>query len=342
MRYPHDKLRSQVTPLPNVNDPLRRWGVVDSASGFTQLSFAKIGIDDDYFMDIAGDYSYGPPYYANPGNPWYDWTSFESPYLPMDGEMEWGDNTNVTVSGLNATLRFRLQHFSTFSHVHGFCTLMRLVHGPSIDSPCGSQSIDIWRTTPLSYSDLAQWGLPLEPNYNTTSHTIYDYIRDHLGYRLILQTATYDTMVSSGQNVNLFFSLINWGFSTLINPRNAYTVLLDGVDPTSKVVLQVQIPDLNAQTWQPHLPGDPTYWVLVHTITHSFTIPSSIPAGKYFIGVILPDSDMNYPHSSVYSVAFANNDTLWWSDSYGNYGVNILGPIAIQSSQQKKTSFVIS
>jgi hypothetical protein len=56
--------------------------------------------------------------------------------------------------------------------------------------PVPLESIDEWRLTPLDISKVAMWRLPMEPNYPIrcflefgTKPSVYDYIRDHLGYR---------------------------------------------------------------------------------------------------------------------------------------------------------------
>ena len=62
----------------------------------------------------------------------------------------------------------------------------------------------------------------------------YEYIRDHLGYRLELRSAVLLEKLSlpatSGGNISFVFeaALINWGFAAPISPRPVQLVVLAG------------------------------------------------------------------------------------------------------------------
>jgi len=189
-------------------------------------------------------------------------------------------------------------------------------------------TIDLWMITPLNYSAISYWNLPLAPDYDSVPHTIYDYIRDFVGYRFQLQRASYDSPASIGKLFSYSFNLVNYGFSTIHNPRQVFAVILNAANNT--IVAQSLI-TADPRRWQPYLPGDPSYAPLIHTITGSFIIPPSLQPGSYLFGIFLPDPHMKIPHSASFSVRFANSDTIWWTDPQGNYGINILGKVSLQA-----------
>ena len=60
---------------------------------------------------------------AQPGNPLFDYMTAESPYLIIDGEMQWHSgrfDATDRFSGLAAAERLRLHHYSSLSLRHGF------------------------------------------------------------------------------------------------------------------------------------------------------------------------------------------------------------------------------
>jgi len=245
--------------------------------------------------------------------------------------MAWG-NVGPFVDGIKAAWRMRLHHMTTFSHVHGFCDLEQYFP-PHNRSDCSrsNETFNQWLQTPLNYSAIDYWTLPLSlDSYTKVPHTIYDYIRDHLGYRFELKSAVFDS-AQIGKNFKVSFSLINYGFSTLLNPRNVYAVLVDSAKQI--IAAQSLIQGVDPRKWQPYLPGDPSYRPLLHTISSTFLVPPTLSPGSFLVGIFLPDPRMTVPHSASFSVRFANNDTVWWTDSQGNYGINVLGTVQLSAQR---------
>ncbi|WP_181995390.1 DUF4832 domain-containing protein [Arsenophonus endosymbiont of Bemisia tabaci] len=78
----------------------------------------------------------------------------------------------------------------------------------------------------LSYiCDRDYFGDQTKENYITRSD--FEYIRDHLGYRLTLEEAAYPFFVKVGDYFDLKFNLKNYGFSRPVNVRPIAIVLLD-------------------------------------------------------------------------------------------------------------------
>ncbi len=99
---------------------------------------------------------------------------------------------------------------------------------------------------------LAQnYGLPVSDRYFHTlsgERTMYEYIRDHLGYRLELINATLNE-ANGGATLDL--SLVNRGFAAPQNPREIYFVILDQSNDIVDVILSDSNSDNDWRDWQP-------------------------------------------------------------------------------------------
>lgn len=82
---------------------------------------------------------------------------------------------------------------------------------------------------------------------SVAERNVFDYIRDHLGYRIELQEMTAPAVLLAGQANPVEISLINRGFSTLFNEHPVYLVLID----ESGKVCHVALTDANVNDWQP-------------------------------------------------------------------------------------------
>ncbi|HGJ5876409.1 MAG TPA: DUF4832 domain-containing protein [Arsenophonus sp.] len=62
---------------------------------------------------------------------------------------------------------------------------------------------------------------------NYTARSAFEYIRDHRGYRLTVEEATYPLFVKISNYFDLKFSLKNYGFARSVNVRPIAIVLLN-------------------------------------------------------------------------------------------------------------------
>lgn len=155
-------------------------------------------------------------------------------------------------------------------------------------------------------------------NGSRVERNAFDYIRDHLGYRIELQ----DLVVSDGKLKNekvLSLNLINRGFSTLFNEHDVYFVLID----ESGQVFEFKT-NADVHTWQPYNPDDVDHKPLIHSINTTIKIPSK---GNYKLGFWVPDSSARLRYNNRYSIRIANGNTDWWVSNDKRYGVNILTDI---------------
>ncbi len=294
--------------------------LLNATNAFSGVPEARLGFANDGFMANESDGSTWPepPFYANPGNPEFDIITRESPYMAVDGELYWSDQGGQ-IDGLRAAIRMRLHHFTSLSFTHSYSGYEGKRY-----------SIDRWMETPLSEEQLNNENLSISDSYfknyaeKPVERTAFEYIRDHLGYRIELQSAKFPQELSKDKTLPVEIDLINRGFATLINPRPVYLVLIN----TSGEFALKQKTGANPQTWQPFTPDDSEYNPLTHSITGDLSL-KGIENGEYMLGLWMPDADESIASDSRYAVRVANRDAPWWTTADGKYGVNILGTVTI-------------
>ena len=149
-------------------------------------------------------------------------------------------------------------------------------------------------------------------------------IQNRLGYRLELVSGTYPIAATAGTAMNLNITILNTGFSSLINPRTAYLVLRNSN---------------NNQEYTIALATNPRLWSAgaQQTITESVMLPSNILTGSYHLYLKLPDSNATLSTRPEYSVQLANLNT--WENATG-YN-NLQHTITVNSSLDVATNNVI-
>ena len=280
---------------------------------FSQLPAAKIGFFNDGTLANYWDGGtfFEPPFYASQGNEEFDYIVREAPYMPVDGELFWSGQTSEPLdsNGIKAIERFRLHHYSTFSLVHSFSEL---------DTHTHLWTIDYWKQMELLPKHLDLRSYPYSPDYfyNNTPRSAFEYIRDHLGYRLELVELRYQKDNGSGV-LSLEADIINRGFSTLINPREVYFVLVNQAENKF-----IEIPcNFDCRKFQPYLPGDKSYIPLRHTVSAEYHFDTPL-SGKWELALWLPDEMPTLHKRSDYAIRLATH--LNWREIDG-YGLNMLG-----------------
>lgn len=64
--------------------------------------------------------------------------------------------------------------------------------------------------------------------------SFYEFVRDHLGYRLNLQSES--TVEAKNGNLEYNLTITNTGFATVINPKEVYLVLVSGDGQVAKEI----------------------------------------------------------------------------------------------------------
>ncbi len=310
----------------------KRWALggdvptLDAPEAFGASQAARIGFHNDGFLagTTCGGTWTEPPLFSNPGNPEFDYMTTESAYVPVDGELFWSD-IDGRVDGFQAAERMRLHHYSSFSIAHSYSGMEGKTLG-----------MDVWMTTPMDPARVAEAKLPVSDGYfedaegNPVTRTQFEYIRDHLGYRLELREAAWPESVTAGAPLTFSVSLINRGFSTLINPRPVFMAL---VNAQNRVVWTHPL-GADPRKWQPFAPDDPQFVPLLHKVEGRSELPPDLAPGAYLLGLWMPDQAASLREDARYAVRVANRDVPWWTAPGNRYGVNILGAVRVLSRAQ--------
>ncbi|WGL96423.1 DUF4832 domain-containing protein [Arsenophonus nasoniae] len=125
-----------------------------------------------------------------------------------------------------------------------------------------------------------------------TTRSAFEYIRDHLGYRLTLEEATYPVFVKIGDYFALKFSLKNYGFARPVNNRPIAIVFLDGQD-------EIQ--------WQLFMPAGAELCAAGRGYIFSIACQlGNIKSGKYLLALWLPDESPMLRDCPQYDIQLAN------------------------------------
>lgn len=293
---------------------------------FSELPAAKIGFFNDGTCSDYWDCGtfIDPPFYGSAGGRGFDQIVREAPFMPVDGELFWtnpmqeqaGAYRHATVyDAIRVMKRLRLHHYTSLSLVHNFSELdkSRNVKG----------SIDIWKETALCAADLDKLRFPFSPAYFADgSRSAFEYIRDHLGYRLEAQRATFDATAAAGRLFEAETVLINRGLSTMINPRVPHYVLFHH-DGTA-----IEMPaGPNGRHFQPYRPDDAAQTPLEHVVSCACKLPDPLPAGTWKLALWLPDARETLRYRHDYSVRLANN--LEWIEDAAGRGMQIIGEVTV-------------
>jgi hypothetical protein len=155
----------------------------------------------------------------------------------------------------------------------------------------GGQAQNVLRQYHFSYINN---GGAVEDDWQTRG--CYNEIGSNLGYRFVLNTASYSQTPVVGGLLHLDVTLTNNGYAAPFNPRPVYAVI-----------------DGNGQRYNQLLSGiDPRFWGSGQTIKFSVDIPlsASITAGTYRLSLWLPDPAVNLSADPLYSIRMANQG-IW-------------------------------
>ncbi len=274
-------------------DALGDNGPITPEMAWTAAPRARIGFFNDGTLANwwdGGTFTAEP--YADEGDVDFDAVAREGRYLPVDGELFWtGQYSHPAFAcGLRAIDRFRRHHYSTFSLVHGFSEL---------DKCTSPWTIDGWKATPVTPGELAFFSVPFDPAYfaDVPYRTAFEFIRDHLGYRLAATKADFTGAIAPGRVFEAHVTLRNYGFSTPIKPRRPEFVL---ATPAGEAI---ELPaEFDCRALQPVAEdGAP----LEHEISVATTLPADMPQGPYCLGLWLPDASSRLRYRPDYAIRLA-------------------------------------
>jgi alkylated DNA nucleotide flippase Atl1 len=271
MRYPYDRR--------DVTDAAKR---------------SRIGFQNDYLMGTISDV-------YKPTDRYHRAVVTEAPWVFTDGEMGWDIFQSAdsyagvaVVDPLDTARQLQYMHYSTFSIMHNYNVSIRGCVDPTAD--CSADALTGWQEWPLTDADLAGRNLPADLAYFTdaagdpVTRTAYEYIRDHLGYRLELTDVA--TVQTGADELSVGVSLRNLGFAA---PQKDLPVRVTLMDEDGAVAATAEV-DVNTREWL-GAPAGPIATAIAQrpdAPTHSFTAAidtSRVPAGEYWIGLEIGDAE---------------------------------------------------
>ncbi len=134
-------------------------------------------------------------------------------------------------------------------------------------------------------------------------------IQRRLGYRFVLEDATFPTEIIPGSELEVTLHVRNEGFATPVNPRPLYLVL-DGPE-----TYRLSIPTTDPRQWAPGR----------RELTLAVQLPPFMPQGSYRLALWLPDAMESLQDDPRYSIRFANEGV--WNEERG---WNLLGEMAVR------------
>jgi len=222
-------------------------------------------------------------------------------------------------------------HYDTLSLVHGYYPF----DGPAPPA-LPNETISAWTREPLRIARLRKDRLPISKGYAAEaaarpSFSTFDYIRDHLGYRLEVAAASFPREVAAAGPLTFAADIVNYGFAAPVNPRPVQLVLLQHHTRPGDYVTSFEevwrSPSLaNPTEWRPRAQYDPTYQLTRHRIAGTFALalPAAAAGQNLTLALALPDARQHaLDHRG--SIRLANADTEWLV--VGNEGFNVLGTI---------------
>lgn len=279
---------------------------MNSFTGITEEEKKRIGYNNDFFT--ASEHSHAPANDYTFGSLDYEIVAKEGPYVKVSGEIPYNEDTEWGLHDLisipNTIKIFKDHHYDAFDVTQN-----------------NELNIAAWK----NYKIYPEWcqdnKILYDESYfrdeegNKVARSAYDFIRDHLGYRLYADVNDASLVVQGG-NLNFDIPLRNVGFAAIKNPRPVYIVL---VDESNNVAFKQKL-DVSPKDWQPYDVATKEYKVLVHHIQGSVAPGLS---GKYKVGLWLPDPTELLQYLPKYAVQFANTEMV--EDE--QYRINIMGEV---------------
>lgn len=274
------------------------------------LDYNRIGYANDYFT--AGEHEKAEGNDFVPGTDEYlqiikevnECNFYVSGEMPYDEDTEFGLKKILTPSKV---LRILKEHkYSAFDITQNFELNIENLKNKKIYS-------SLLQNMGISY-DKRYF---LDGNGKEVVRSYFDFIRDHLGYRLGVQP---DPIVQIKDNkIEYDIKITNTGFATVVNPKEFYMVLITENNQIKEFKL-----DINMREWYPSLIGEGQ----LKEYELKGYLPLDGVKGKCLVGIWIPDVNSSIKYDARYDIRLAEYDEVrHWMDDDGKYLVNIIGEV---------------
>lgn len=289
----------------------RRDLLIDAITPLHYEDKIRIGYNNDYYTLDAhpkaadNDFLWNTPVYNELKS--FGFNSIYDVEMPYDGDSdEWNLNFVPPDFGWGTIFRFTELGASTFSIIHNQNLCIAALRN---DMVTNSQFDSDGFIRDLDYF----WD---NDRGNFVSRSAFDYIRDHLGYRLVLEEATYPKSVRSGDTLSVNFLIRNFGFARAVNTRPIAILLLN--ETSNEVVFETFLEHGAEQC--PAGRG--------HLFSHSASI-NNLSKGSYLVALWFPDEDLTLRGTPAFDIRLANagDNFTYFETEDGRF--NIFGSINI-------------
>ena len=218
------------------------------------------------------------------GKPDWDQVTKEAAYIPIDGELYWG-NWSINKDGNNNG--FMIDGFKVIEQLsqHRF-TSLSINHNYHEDGFEYKYSMQYWQETEITEQWLKNRGIFYAPGWfkdaqgKKVSRNVFDFVRDYLGYKLEAVSVQLSGKQQAGSTIQAALQLQNHGFSAPYNLESGFAIL----DDQNRVVSTVTAG--TPASWHSRNPenysdGTP----LVHVVSSSVPLP--MQPGRYRLSFYL-------------------------------------------------------
>lgn len=283
-------------------------------SGITDKIYNSIGIHNDSIFGwsdkvVSGAWPMNPPdadntdgLRQNTDNQWA--TAVETAaYAPIGGETFWAYEIQkafptgmTTIDGFAALRQFSLFRQNVFSIIHCYYPLLENETNEKYVYP-----IMEWRSQNVTEQWLPDNSITYSPSYfkdkdgNAVERSVFEFVRDHFGYRLELQNANVTGLAKKGNSVDVEVNLANYGFSAAFNINSGFAIIDDKGNVVGKVSAG------NPSKWNSRNPNNYNdSGLLIHNVKAKITLPEA--SGKYTIAFFAENSagtTVNFANSNI-------------------------------------------
>ena len=231
-------------------------------------AYRKIGFNNDCFFGKINAEYYGSGGW-DPDTAMWRTSVAQSPFCPMDAELYWSFwnfENNIFCDGYDAVTALSELHMTTFSAMHGYGDLKK--------SADRRGTIARWMEQPITEEWLKAHGIPFSPawfadeNGKKLTRNVFEFVRDHFGYRLEARSVEVSGESAPGECVNVCLEIANTGFSAPFNLRGAFALLDDDGNAVSVFPID------GIDHWHPTSPLDYSdRTVLIHKVFGTLAVP---------------------------------------------------------------------
>lgn len=165
---------------------------------------------------------------CDPGTAQWEQLMEETFLVPVDGELFWGATCPWEINGRLVLCQLSDHHFTSFSLHHSYREnqiseemRQKVLYWsePSATKKERVYAMRRWQKDQITPEWLKQLrclvspGWFLDENGNSVSRSVWEYIRDYLGYKLELRSCAIEVLKGEPRHLSVQLSLVNYGFS---------------------------------------------------------------------------------------------------------------------------------